>query len=75
MELLKDEKGEKENKQGRKDWASNMITQIEQQEVIEGKEEEQKKSVGEIKALQDENAALKAKLKEKDKLIRHLVKA
>ena len=39
------------------------------------KEAEQKKNVSEIKALQDENEVLKAKLKEKDKLIRHLVKA
>ena len=53
-----------------------MIKQIEEQEVIEEKqEEEEKKSVSKVKALQDENESLKAKLKEKDKLIRHLVKA
>ena len=51
-----------------------MILQIEEQKETQISRRESV-AIDEAKALKEENEALKAKLKEKDKLIKHLVKA
>ena len=46
-----------------------------EKDELEEKREEVQKAGDEIKVLKEENQALKDKLKEKDKILRHLVKA
>ena len=67
-------KQDQENKQ-EEGKLSSKLQQLMEKDELEEKREEVQKAGDEIKVLKEENQALKDKLKEKDKILRHLVKA